>query len=67
MFNLILQSAFNLIFVNTLHNGGEFDNDYIDHVLLANAMSVRSSTTAKRRRSTVKNWLNWVLSTATAE
>jgi len=30
-------------------------------------MSVRSSTTAKRRRSTVKNWLNWVLSTATAE
>lgn len=64
---ILSTKCFNLIFVNTLHNGGEFDNDYIDHVLLANAMSVRSSTTAKRRRSTVKNWLNWVLSTATAE
>lgn len=64
---ILSKKCFNLIFMNTLNNIGEFDNNYIDHVLLNNAMSVCSPETAKRRRSTVKNWLSWVLSTATAE
>lgn len=64
---VLSNKCFNLIFKNTLRHGGEFDNDYIDYILLNNAKSVHSVTTAQRRRSTVKGWINWILNTATAE
>ncbi|MDE7512355.1 type II restriction enzyme [Pediococcus pentosaceus] len=64
---VLSNKCFNLVFKNTLKHGGEFDNEYIDNILLNNAKSVHSESTAKRRRSTVKGWINWILNTATTE
>lgn len=53
--------TFKLIFDSYLVNGGEADNGYIDRVLKEYVPNINGST-IQRRRSTVKQWMDWVLS-----
>lgn len=53
--------TFKLIFDSYLVNGGEADNDYIDKILKEYVPNINGST-IPRRRSTVKQWMDWILS-----
>lgn len=53
--------TFKLIFDSYLKNGGVADDDYIDKVLMDNVSSI-SGSTIRRRRSTVKQWIDWIFS-----
>lgn len=53
--------TFKLIFDSYFKNGGVADDDYIDKVLMDNVSSI-SGSTIRRRRSTVKQWIDWIFS-----
>lgn len=64
---ILNHKTFNIIFENTLRNGGEYHNNFIAQTLYNNVPRINSIVTAERRTSTVKSWLDWILNTATAE
>lgn len=63
LISLILEhKVFKLAFDSTLKNGGEFDKEYIVRILLENISTIKSLSTAERRASTVKSWVEWIFS-----
>ncbi|WEV54673.1 hypothetical protein OZX65_00980 [Leuconostocaceae bacterium ESL0723] len=64
---ILNHKTFNLIFEATVKNDGEFDNGYIDKILYETVPTINSMTTAQRRRSTVKSWLDWILNVAVSK
>lgn len=64
---IISVRSFNIILEDVLRHNGQFNNELIDATILKYAHDVNSLSTAKRRRSTIKGWIGWILSVTNHE
>lgn len=59
---ILREKCFNTAFDEFIKNSGRIGNKLIEKILLDDANRVTASSTAKRRTSTVRKWIDWIMS-----
>ncbi|WP_193063709.1 type II restriction enzyme [Oceanobacillus oncorhynchi] len=59
---ILSYKTFKLAFDAYLKSGGKFDTKFVSKILIENVQDINKESTAVRRSSTVKSWLDWILS-----
>ncbi|MCW0953258.1 hypothetical protein OIT44_04105 [Weissella ceti] len=59
---MLRDKSFDMCFKEFINNGGFISKPVIAEILLKYAYEVGSQSTAERRHSTVKSWIDWIIS-----
>jgi hypothetical protein len=59
---ILAHKPFNLAFHHYLEYDKELDSEYIKKLLIKEAFNINSDSTAIRRKSTVRSWIQWIFS-----